>query len=239
LIWKETPLSPPERSSEKRTGKFKLLDDGTLVGEGRIEFTGHRAAAQKNAARDDSPAEREKNLKELIRSNILGTAEVESFTIENANDPDKPFIYTFKVRVPGYASRTGRRIFFQPNVFERSAKPAFVSTARKYDVYINYPYSENDDITIELPKGFALENGDAPAPVKDKQGIASHEVVMNLRDDNVLLYKRNFSFGSGGFIRFPVASYPVIKQFFELFNKADVHQLTLRQAAAGSVAEKN
>jgi len=232
LIWKETPTSPPSASMENRTGKFKLLEDGTLVGEGRIEFTGHRAAMHKNRNRDDSAAEREKTLKEFIKANILGTAEIESFTIENASDPEKPFVYTFRIRVPGYASRTGRRIFFQPNVFERSAKPRFVATERKYDVYIEYPYSEKDDISIELPPGFALENADAPGPVRDQQGIGSHVVKMSVRDGNTLMYKRDFSWGNGGFLRFPANAYPVIKQMFEMFNKADVHQLTLRQGAA-------
>jgi hypothetical protein len=112
-----------------------------------------------------------------------------------------------------------------------------VAADRKYEVYIDYPWSEKDDITIEMPAGFTLENADSPAPIKDKQGVASHEVKMSVKG-NTLVYKREFSFGNGGYIRFPVSTYSVIKQFFELFNKADVHQLTLRQATAGAVAEK-
>ena len=235
LIWKDTPISPATASMENRTGKFKLLEDGTLIGEARIEFTGHRAAMHKNRNREDSAAEREKTLKEMIKANILGTTEVENFTIENVSDPEKPLVYTFRIRVPGYASRTGRRLFFQPNVFERSTKPRFVSTERKYDVYFEYPYAEKDNISIELPQGFSLENADAPNPIRDQQGIGSHQVKMTVENQNTLIYKRDFSFGNGGYVRFPVSAYPAIKQMFESFNKADVHQLTLRQgAAAGS-----
>jgi hypothetical protein len=54
LIWKVTPLSPAEASMEKRSGTFRLLEDGSLEGEARIEFTGHRAATQKNLNRGDS-----------------------------------------------------------------------------------------------------------------------------------------------------------------------------------------
>ena len=32
LIWKLIPLSPADKSLGKRTGKFKLLEDGTLEG---------------------------------------------------------------------------------------------------------------------------------------------------------------------------------------------------------------
>lgn len=239
LIWQPIPLSGSEKSKEKRTGKFKILDDGTLVGEGRIEYTGHLAAYTKNIHRGDSATEQEKTLKGLITANILGTAEVESFTIENVSNPDKPLVYTFKIRVPGYASRTGKRLFFQPNVFERSAKPRFVSNARKYEVYFNYPYSEEDDVTLELPAGFALENAERPAPIKDAQGIFDHKIDIGTADSGkTLVYKRTFSCGNGGFLRFPANSYPALKSLFEAFNKADIHQLTLREGATAAATTK-
>lgn len=237
-IWQEMKLSDSDKSRETRTGKFRLLADGTLEGEARIEYTGHWAAYVKNVNRGDSAAEQEKNLKALIRSNILGTTEVESFSIENVSDPEKPLIYNFKIRVPGYASRTGKRLFFQPNIFKRSSKPRFTASARKYDIYFSYPYSEKDEITIEFPKGFALENADSPNPVTDKQGIASHKVAMVVtKDGRSLVYKRDFSFGNNGLVRFAAASYAPLKGLFDAFNQADVHQLTLRESAAVSTSK--
>jgi Domain of Unknown Function with PDB structure (DUF3857) len=237
-MWQEMKLSGSDKSREKRTGKFKILEDGTLEGEARIEYTGHWAASIKSQSRGDSASEQEKNLKDRIKASILGSTEVENFTIENVSDPEKPLVYTFKIRVPGYASRTGKRLFFQPNVFDRSSKPRFVSNTRKYDVYFNYPYSEQDELTIELPAGFALENADKPTPIKDAQGISSHSIEIVVADGGkTLVYKRNFSFGNGGFIRFPTKSYPAIKSLFEAFNKADIHQLTLREGAAASTTK--
>ena len=234
-IWVPLGLANADRSTEKRSGKFKLLPDGSLEGEGRIEYTGHQAMTIKTINRGDSDVEREKYLKDKLKSMILGSAEIESFTMENLDDPEKPVVYTFKVRVPDYASRTGKRLFFQPNVFERSSKPRFISNTRKYDIYIPYPYSEADDITLELPDGFALESADSPMPIKDKQGIGSDEVSMGVtKDGKTLVYKRKFSFGNDGYIQFPVSSYPILKQFFESFNSVDVHQLTLKQATVAA-----
>lgn len=231
-IWKKIPLSPAEASLEKRSGKFRILDDGTLEGEGRIEFTGHLAELQKEQNRKDSQDEREKSLKKLVRSNILGTAEIDSVKMENIDDPEKPVLFTFKIRVPGYGSRTGKRLFFQPNVFERSSKPRFTASTRKYEIYFDYPFSESDDIIIELPNGFTLESPDVPAPIEDPQRIGRHQTLMTLSGDKrTLNYKRTFSFGNGGFIKFPVEAYQPLKTMFEAFNKADVHQLTLRQDA--------
>jgi hypothetical protein len=228
LIWKNIPLTESARSLEKRSGKFKLDKDGTLVGEGRVEFSGHQSQSHKLLNRGDSATEQEERLKNYLRSQVFGTVEVESFTIENVSDPEKPFTYTFKIKVPGYATRTGRRIFFQPNVFERGSQPRFTANARKYDVYFSYPYSESDDVVIDLPAGYKLENADSPQPLKDSQGIGSHETTMSISNANQLLYGRKFSFGNGGFIRFPSGSYTAVKNLFEAFNKADIHQLTLR-----------
>ncbi|MEO8573193.1 MAG: DUF3857 domain-containing protein [Pyrinomonadaceae bacterium] len=237
-IWQEITLASSDKSRAKRTGKFKLLEDGSLEGEATMEYTGHWAAFMKTATRLDSPAEQENKLKALVKSNLLGTAEVDSYSIENLNDPEKSLIYRFKVRVPGYASRTGKRLFFQPNVFERSSKPRFTANTRKHDVYINYPYSVQDEVSMEFPNGFALESGDSPQPIKDRQGIASHQVKMGVtKDGKTLIYHRDFSFGNNGLLRFPVASYPQVKALFEAFNKADVHQLTLRESAAVSTSK--
>lgn len=236
LIWQPIPLSEPSKSAEIRNGKFKIDAEGTLIGEGRVEFTGHQAYSHKMLNRGDSASEKEDRLKSYVRTAISGSAEIISFNIENANDPEKPFVYSFKVKVPGYAQRTGKRLFFQPNVFERGSQPRFTSNQRKYDVYIPYPYSESDDITLELPPGFKLENADAPETLKDSQGIGSHETFIGVsKDGSMIVYKRKFSFGNGGFIQFQASSYPAVKALFERFNKADVHQLTLRMEDGAQV----
>jgi len=236
-VWQPMEFPSAEKSKAIRSGKFKLLEDGTLEGEGKIEYTGHWASSIKSINRGDSDTEKENTLKNLLKSDILGTTEVESFTIENMDDPEKPVVYKFKIRVPGFASRTGKRLFLQPNVFERSAKPRFTSNARKYDIAFNYPFSEKDEISIELPAGFTLENADSPYPISDKQGIGVHKVKIAVRDGKEIVYTREFSFGNNGLIRFPSQSYPALKGLFEAFNKADVHQLTLRESAAVSTSK--
>ncbi|HMQ03667.1 MAG TPA: DUF3857 and transglutaminase domain-containing protein [Pyrinomonadaceae bacterium] len=229
LLWKNIPLSEAGVSKEKRSGKFKLLDDGTLVGEARVEFLGHQAYRHKMLNRGESDSAREDRLKNFVRSSISSSVEFENFTIENVNDPEKPLIYTFKIKAPGYGQRTGRRLFFNPNVFERNSQPKFTANTRKYDIYISYPYSEDDDITIEFPEGYALENAEMPGRIRDQQGIGSHEAMTYvLNDGKAIRYSRQFSFGNGGNIRYPVEAYNAVKALFDAFNKADVHQLTLR-----------
>lgn len=230
--WTTTPLSPPASSVEKRSGKFKLLEDGTLEGTVRLEYTGHLAAYHKEYNDDDTPQQREDGLRNMIKRYILGSAEVTDLSIENFNDPDKPFVYTFTIKVPGYATRTGKRIFMQPNVFERSARPMFESSTRQHSIHFEYPYSELDDIAIELPVGYELENPDAPGVVQDRSGIAVNNIQISVTNDKrMIVYKRNFSFGNGDVITFGKEVYPGVKGLFEAVYKANTHALTLRQVA--------
>jgi transglutaminase-like putative cysteine protease len=229
-VFVATPVSAPEKSLEKRTGKFKLLEDGTLEGDVRMEFTGNIAAYHKEYNDDDTAQKREETLRNLVKANILGSAEVSNIQIENITDPDKPFVYAFKVTVPGYATRTGKRLFIQPNVFERSSKPIFETTIRRYDIQFRYPYAEQDDIMIDLPAGYKLESADAPGLMEDGQKISLDNIFIGVtKDGKTLVYKRNFYFGNKGLLAFPVKSYPALKQLFEAYYKANTHTLTLKQ----------
>src|SRR5437588_746589 len=68
----KTPLSGPEKSEEKRTGKFKLSDDGTLEGDVTMEYTGHIAADMKELNDTDSQSEREEALKNRFKNRMAG-----------------------------------------------------------------------------------------------------------------------------------------------------------------------
>lgn len=228
-ITTKTPLSGPEKSVGKRTGKFKLLEDGTLEGTVKIEYTGHLAYRHKLDNYDESPVKREENLKAEIQKHI-STAEISFMSIENVSDPEKPFIYQFKVRVPNYAQKTGKRMFLQPGFFEYGKKPEFTTSTRKYPIAFSFPWSEEDDIEIELPKGFELDNADSPADVADPNNITQLKIHIGVdKDATFMKYKRQFYFGGGGNILFPVSVYEPLKSLFDLFNKADSHTITLRQ----------
>jgi Transglutaminase-like enzymes, putative cysteine proteases len=225
----QTPISMQDKTVAKRVGRFTLLEDGTLEGIVRIEYTGHLAAAYKLNNYKESANKREEDLKEEIRRNMT-TAEISDIQISNVDDPEKPFIYNFKVRVPNYAQRTGKRLFLQPGFFEYGKKPVFASSTRKYPIYFHYPWSEQDDIEIKLPQGFKLDNADAPAPISDPSRISWLSIEMGITQDGSLLrYNRKFHFGGGGKILFPTQSYQPLKNLFDAFHKADSHTITLKQ----------
>jgi Domain of Unknown Function with PDB structure (DUF3857) len=230
-VWADVPISAPDKSLEKSTGKFRLLEDGTLEGDVRIEYTGQFAIDKKMANEDDSVVQREETLRDKLKAR-LSTAEVSEIKIENVTEPIKPFTYSFHVRIPGYAQRTGKRLFIQPSFFRHGIGPMFAAAERRQSIYFHYAWSEKDDVEIEFPPGFALDNADKPGPFK--AGVTS-EYKINLGvspDGRKLLLQREFFFGGGTGTMFPRSSYGQLKMLFDQLNKADEHTITLKQAAS-------
>lgn len=230
--WVQTPLSTPEKSLEKRTAKFALSEDGTLEGNVRIEYLGHLAAEKKEDIDDDSPQQREQNLRDQLKER-MSTAELSDIKIENVTDPVKPLVYSYHVRVPGYAQRTGKRLFLQPAFFQHGAGALFPTATRQAPIYFHYPWSEDDTVTIDLPAGYALDNADAPQGV-NVGTISKYGVNITITDKKTLNYHRTFFFGGDQSIFFPASSYTQVKHVFDSIHERDEHTIVLKQAAVAA-----
>jgi hypothetical protein len=227
--WIRLPLADYTKNVTNRTGKFKLLEDGTLEGFIRVEHNGHQATTRRYDLFTKTPGEREEILKKAWLETV-NTAEISDLSIENFNDSSKPYTYSFKVRVPNYAQKTGKRIFLQPGFFEYGTNPLFSSDTRKYSIYFEYPWSENDEIEIELPKNFEADSVDSPGAVNETGGIGGLKINIELaKDSNILKFNRQFFFGAKGNILFPATAYKPLKVLFDSFHKSDTYTISLKQ----------
>ena len=233
-VWIKTPLSAPDKSKLKRIAKLRLSEDGTIEGDVTVEYFGHLGVERKEWDDEESPAQREETLRESIKAR-MSTAELADITIENVTDPLKPYTYKYKIKVPGYAQRTGKRLFLQPAFFQYGVRPLFTTSTRKHDVYFNYPWSEEDEVTVDLPEGFSLDSADAPAPFSSAPITEYKPSASVSKDGRTVIYRRKFYFGGGGNILFPVTSYGQLKTYFDQLHKQDNHILTLKQDAATAV----
>jgi transglutaminase-like putative cysteine protease len=235
-FWVKTPTAGPEESVERRTGKFKLTEDGTLEGDVSIAYTGHLAAERKEWNDEESPTEREKTLQDMIKGRIPG-AELSGINIENVTDTVKPFVYTFHVKVPGYAQRTGKRLFVQPSFFQHGLGAMFQTSTRKNSVYFHYPWSEDDRVEITLPEGYTPDSPGSPAPF-GADNISQYRPVTQIsKDGRTLIWARKFYFGGkdkdGNIsLLFPVETYSSLKAYFDEVSKRDGNTIALKQGAA-------
>jgi transglutaminase-like putative cysteine protease len=227
-----TPITPSEKTKEKRVAKLSISETGTLEGDVRIEYTGQLAIEKKIDWDDDSAEAREKSVMDEVKSRLPG-AEVSNVKVENAADLVNPVKISYHVKMPGYAQRTGKRLFFQPAFFCYGERPTFSTSQRIHDIYFSYPAMEEDEVLVTLPEGYDLDHAESPAsfPISDvgKYGV---RIFIN-KAQRLLTYKRTFAFGNPSVLtRFEKAVYPQLKAVFDEIRKQDEHSLTLKQTAA-------
>ncbi len=226
-----TPISPPYWSLAKRRAVFHIGEDGTLEGDVRTEFTGHWGAQRKSDGDESSEAERASTIEKSLQSRLSG-AVISSLRVEHASDPDGNYAIAYHVRVPGYATRAGRRLIVDPYYFGHGDTPAFTSSRRTHPVYFSYPWAEDDSIAFHLPEGFGAESLPTTDPY-EVQGIARHTTLIAASmDGKMIIHRRQLEFGREGTIYFPLEEYPKLKQVFDTFDERDHRTVVLALPAA-------
>ncbi len=224
-----TPLSPPGESVSMRRGKFELAEDGTLEGDASIYFTGHAAADGREGKTGETLEKQMEAVKELVTGPFPG-AEVTAIKLENVDNTAQALTYSYHVRIPGYAQRTGKRLLFSPLFFQQGAAPRFSASERKYPVAFRYAWREDDQIHIKLPEGFKIDNGENPGSLAFGPPGA-YELTMSTTANGEFVTSRVLEFGRGGAIVFDTAAYPTLKQLFEEFHRRDGTIVSLKQEA--------
>ena len=229
-VFVTTPASKPEQTVVRRQGVFRLNEDGALEGDVTIEFTGHEASAGKGTGEKQSDSQREAVLKNMLKR-YAGAAEVSNIKIDNMNDPDKPLTYRCHIQVPGYAQRTGKRLFFAPSFFQQNVPARFPVKERKYLVYFRYPWVDEDKVTFELPAGFQLEEPRVPAPIPLGK-LGGYEVHARVVNKTQFVFERRLVCGDNGIVVVPVSAYPALKDAFDAIAQSDGQSISLIQTAA-------
>jgi hypothetical protein len=222
------PATPAEDSLTSRTAKLTLEEDGTLEGDLERTWTGHSAYDRRENFQEESEAQQQERVKdEILRT--YPQAEVTAIQLENVKDPERPLRVRCHVRIPLYAQRTGKRMFFQPFFFQRGVAPLLSASTRKYDVHLRYGWKEQDNVTIQLPPGFELEGAETPPPL-DFGPLGSYKVRLATRKGEVIA-RRDFVFGREDRLVFPKSAYPTLKNAFDDIHHRDNHVLALKETA--------
>ena len=66
----------------------------------------------------------------------------------------------------------------------------FSAADRKYDIYFHYPWSEYDEVRIELPEGYALESSDPPAAADFGAYGSYKSSIEATKDGRAIIYQR-------------------------------------------------
>ena len=110
--WIRTPLPGSAESQLRRNASFNLSDTGDLDGTLELTMTGLEAMRRRTELRNDDEVERKKFLEDLVKSEILANADVELTKKPGWDSAEMPLVADFTVRVPNWASGSGRHLSF-------------------------------------------------------------------------------------------------------------------------------
>ncbi len=228
--WIRTTLPQSSESQVQRTAKLKLTDTGDLEGKLTITFTGLEAMYQRMEERNTDDVERKKFLENLAQRQIPAAAQADLTNKPDWNQSETPLVAEFDLKIPGWASRAGKRVLFPVGVFTASEKRVFEHANRTHPIYFEYPFEKLDDITIELPAGWQV--GSVPTPqLKD-----GHIIVYELKaEDNhgTLRLTRRLNVD---ILLLEQKYYEPLRNFFQAVRTGDEEQFVLQP---GSTAAKN
>lgn len=226
--WLNTPTPKSSESRLEHLAKLRLTEDGNLEGTVTVIYTGLEAAHNREQERNEDDVARKKLLEEQLKHQIPVSAEVQLTKQPDWSDPEAPFVAEFKVSIAAWASNAGRRTLIPDAVFTGIEQHLFEHANRVYDIYIDYPYEKDDDITIELPQGW--EVGNIPSGVSKEGRVVSYSVSVE-NNKTTLHMNRKLSWN---FLLLNVKYYPALRSFFQDVRTADEQQIVLQPVATSA-----
>ncbi|HZS47449.1 MAG TPA: DUF3857 domain-containing protein [Blastocatellia bacterium] len=221
----DVPLLKAEANATIRSAEVGLESNGDLVGKGDVQYTGTEGISLKRDLYEKSPESQPEEWRKHFAETVPNFTSKDE-KIENVSDSDKPLIARFDMRIPSYASKTGKRLLLQPAVFTRGQKAFFPASDRVQDIYFHYPWYEKDHVEFTLPQGYTVEELPQPIVLDAKAAVYKQSFKVQ---GNKLIFDRELNVE---LTLVPVKLYGALKNFFDEVYKADQYTISLKQASA-------
>ena len=224
--WLTTSLPDSSASQVRRKAELKLADTGDLEGKVTITFTGLEGLRRRLDQRNQDEVARKKYLEDELRDLIPVASEVKLSNTPEWTNSATPLVADFDVKVPGWVSRSGKLALCSAGIFSGSEKHIFDSAERVHPIYFDFPAETVDDVLINLPAGWQVNN--LPQP-KDKNYRVVAYSLSAQGDKTSLRLSRKLDINN---ILFDTKYYGPIRTFFQEVRAGDSEQAVLQPGTA-------
>jgi transglutaminase-like putative cysteine protease len=214
-----TPATSAGQNMQRRRADVTMKLFGNVEVASVVTRSGDQQDYVRNAVDEATPEERERW---VINDLDVPNANLQSFTFEGLDTHSTEISVSTRFAVQRYASTSGDRLFFLPNMMERrTGVPADVAR-RLSPVRFNFPYLDIDSIRYTLPHGYTPES--IPAEVHLAASFGGFRAKTYAIGDTVILYTRTLDIRD---YSIPAESYTEYRKFFSDIVKADRAQVVL------------
>lgn len=214
-----------------RTPKYRITDNlQSRLTEASIDAEGNLTAKINTQYRAEQMDILESMISNLSKDKVMNilkseldlpTYDINKFDYREEKS-NMPSIYeNLDLIAPGYAQISGKRIFVNPNIMNRSRRRLRPDETRKFDIITSDEFEDIDSTVIKIPAGYQPE---AIAPTTNIDSKFGHYRASVKVENDRIVYSRQLEKYSG---RWPAAAYADMVKFYEQLYRADNSRIVL------------
>lgn len=214
----KTPSYSAADNTQYRVVRARVVADGSLDADVSTVYRCTRQEWPQHMMDDLSAEDRQKYLNELF---YLPTYSVDKSHYEEQQGPHPLVKEDLHVMAGNYASVSGRRLFINPNVFDRWQTRLPADSIRKYDYINDKAYTDIDSVVIAVPPGYEVEARPKDVSIRDEFG--TFRTSLRFENDKLVYYRYLQQTAA----RYPPAEYAALVKFYEQLYQSDNQRVVL------------
>jgi len=214
-----------------RTPKYNRKDnlqsrrtEAVLDGEGNLSaviHTQYRAQQMDDLESMVNELSKDKVMNILKSELDIPTYDINAFNYREEKSALPSIYETLDLVARGYAQVSGKRIFINPNIVNRSRRRLHADENRKFDILTFYEFEDVDSTEIKIPAGYQPEAVTPATSVESKFG--RYTATVSVQNDKIIYYRRLEKYSG----RWPAAAWTDFVKFYEQLYKADNSRIVL------------
>jgi len=210
-----------DQARAERRANLTLSDTGDLEGKLTVTYTGVEAAQMRREERNADATERKKYLEDAVKEHTSAASEVSLTNQPDWKSSALPLVAEFSFKVPGYAAQAGHHVLIPIGIFGAREKHLFDHAERVHPIYVQYPYTESDDVEIQLPAGWKVSS--LPPGWKDTGKVVAYTLAA--QDDKGKVHLSRTV--SVNFVFLDTKYYSALRRYFQQIKTTDDQQVVV------------
>jgi hypothetical protein len=215
-----TPTYQRKDNQLIRTANITIDQEGNAVADMTTQYSG----LQQDEDNIDyyTTLSKEDQKKWLYEHFKIPNFEIIDFSLNRQKSRVPTVTEKVSLKIKSLASKSGKRLFLQPNLLSKWEKAPDEMENRKSEVEVSdYDYTDIDTIEFQLPEGYYLEHKPEDVTIKSVFGEYKTAIIF---EQNKVTYIRQISVNKGSF---PKEKYKEWVDFYRNVAKADKVKLVL------------
>jgi hypothetical protein len=227
--WLSTAAVRTVDNATERKALLTLEPDNALSGTLTVKYRGLDALVRRREELLEDDVDRRKFLEDEVKALVPSGIEIKLTNTPDWSLPEVPLVAEFNIRVPGWATRAGKRLLLPVGLFVAGERHVFEHATRKWPIYYHYPRSSVDKLVIRVPNG--LQADSLPPASEESNPALAFRVGADL-DGRILSLSRQLDTSAAIIL---ATGYGGVQEFFGKLRSADEQQVVLVPAQPAAV----